>query len=291
MLVWLIHNLSLNYSDIVQSKIQAECNIDGFSESSEAPAEIAVRCDMPGFRMIYLKRSSHTAKSIRIAADDMHFKEDELFYMTASDLTKYFHEIFGENARLEYFVTDTVFFRFTRMNFKKVPVNAVSNITFKAQYMSKGDLEIQPDSVLVYGSLDRLSAISRVNTRQIVLHNISSDEYGSVLLEHPSGLRISHEKVDYSIQTVRYTENTVTLPVIMDDVPQGLDIHVIPSKAQVRVRTVFPSDYSFENAYVRISYNDFADSVSGKCTGELSGTSSEVLHWEITPEVFECLIQ
>jgi len=291
MLVWLIHNLSLDYSDIAQCTILAECNIDGYSEIADTPNEIAARCDMPGFSMIYFKRTAHVPTRILFAKEDMHYKSNEIFYMTSSDLNKYFHEIFGEQAHLEYFVTDTVYFRFTKVNYKKVPVIPVTDISFKAQFMSKGDIAIIPDSVLVYGTDDQLATVSKISTKQITLHNVSSEEYGETELEIPSGLRLSNKDVEYSLQAVRYTEHSVTLPVRMYGAPTGYDVHIIPSTAQVRVRTIFPSETSFEKAYVGISFDDFSSSISGKCTGDVKGLESEVLYCDITPEVFECLIQ
>jgi len=291
MLVWFIHNLSLNYSDIVQCTIQAECNIDGHSESASSPNEIAARCDMPGFGMIYFKRTAHIPGVIRFSREDMHSKDDETFYMTSSDLNKYFHEIFGEQAHLEYFVTDTVFFHFTKVHFKKVPVNPVTAISFKPQYMPRGELAITPDSVLVYGTESQLISINKVNTKQILLKDISSEEYGEVKLETPDGLRLSQQKVDYSIQTVRYIEQEKVLPVKMTGEPQGYNFHILPSTAKVRIRTVFPSNTDFSEAYVGISYSDFTSGKSGQCIGCLEGVETEVLYYSINPDVFECLIQ
>jgi len=291
MLVWFIHNLSQNYSDIVQCTIQAECNIDGYSNLASGTTEIAARCDMPGFGMIYYKQTAHIPLTLKISPDDMHRKDGEIFYMTSSDLNKYFHEIFSEQAHLEYFVTDTVFFSFTRVNFKKIPVNPVTNISFKPQYMPRDILLINPDSVLVYGTESQLSSISRVNTKQITLKDISSEEYGEIHLEIPSGLRLSQDKVDYSIQAVRYVEQELSLPVKMIDAPQGYNIHILPSTAKVVVRTVFPTDVDLSEAYVSISYADFASSRSGQCVGTLAGLTKDVLYYYITPNVFECLLQ
>ena len=42
--IWLIHNLSLNYSDTISVPVMAQCNIDGHSNVSSNSSMIAARC-------------------------------------------------------------------------------------------------------------------------------------------------------------------------------------------------------------------------------------------------------
>ena len=121
--IWLIHNLSLSYSDTMIVPVIAECNIDGHSNISSNSSSIAARCRTTGFSLL---RNRHKAKKeaihIRFDTKDMHHSEGEMFYISSAELGNYVTEIFGDGVRLESFLSETVQFRFPYENNKKVPV-------------------------------------------------------------------------------------------------------------------------------------------------------------------------
>ena len=59
--------------------------------------------------------------------------------MTSDDLQEYTHLIFGENVSVEYFLKDTLFFRFPYETHKKVPVYPVHILRYDSQYIGEGD--------------------------------------------------------------------------------------------------------------------------------------------------------
>ena len=71
--IWLIHNLSLNYSDTMSVPVIAECNIDGHSNVSSNSNMIAARCRTTGFGLL---RNHHKAKKdaihVKFDTKDMH---------------------------------------------------------------------------------------------------------------------------------------------------------------------------------------------------------------------------
>lgn len=290
--VWFIHNMSLRYSTIVQCSVSVQCPIDGHDNHSAAPAEITARCDMNGFAILsYRLRPGKHAKTINVSPESLHYVTDDIFGMTKSDLTRYFNSIYDDNAKLEYFITDTAFYRFPKVNYKKVPVNVVSDLSYKSQYMPVGVLKVVPDSVYVYGQDNILNGIDRVNTELIKLEGLSSESYGEARLEQIKETRLSQESIHYSISVTRYVEREIVVPVRSSNVPAGYDFQVYPSTAKLRVRTFFPSNEDLSSAYVNIDYESFAGSLSGRCEGVPSNIPSTVLSVEVEPEFFDCIVR
>lgn len=78
--IWLIHNLSLNYSDTISVPVVAQCNIDGHSDVSSNSSMIAARCRTSGFSLLRIRhQAKRKALTIRFDGKDLHHKEGELF--------------------------------------------------------------------------------------------------------------------------------------------------------------------------------------------------------------------
>lgn len=290
--VWLVHNLSCEYSAVVQRGVVAVCEIDGHSNTSEDIVEVAASCQMAGIDILGARIAGRRhPRTLEIARDDMHHLKGDVFYMTSNDLNKYFHAIFREKSRLEYFVTDTVYFTFNSVIYKKVPVIVTSNITFKPQYMAVGGLKVVPDSVLVYGESVVLDAVNAVTTELVRWDGLDSDVFGKVKIRPARDIRISAKEVDYSVNVVRYVQREEQLPVRIFNVPRGVNVKVFPSSATVRYRMKFPSDVSLGRTFVRVEYSDFVQSISGKCVGTLSRVPADVISYQIEPQVFDAMVE
>lgn len=290
--VWLIHNLSLDYSALVQRSVEAVCEIDGHSNRSSSAVEVAASCQLSGFSIVGSRIAGRRHPlTLNVSRDEMHHLKGDVFYMTTADLTKHFHDIFSDKSQLEYFVTDTVYFTFNSVEYKKVPVILTYNISYKPQYMAVGGVKVTPDSVLIYGNSDVLETVNAVTTDLVNLKELDADTFGKTPIKQIKGVRMSESKVDYSLNVVRYVQREVQLPVRMLHVPKGVNVKVFPSLAVVRYRMRFPSDIQLNRAYVSVQYSDFVNSINGKCVGEVVGVPSGVISHEISPEVFDCLVQ
>ena len=289
--IWLIHNLSLMYSDTMTVPVIAECNLDGHAEVSSNSSSIAARCRTTGFNLL---RSRHKAKKdaihIRFDTKDMHKKEGEMFYITSAELGNYVSEIFGDGVRLESFLSETVQFRFPFENNKKVPVQAVSVISFKPQFMAMSPVRLVPDSVTVYGEPFHLENVSRVFTRTIDLPNLKSSAHGSVKLEPIQGVRMSDTEVNYSLDVSRFVEIKEDVQITTRNVPAKVKLSVYPSTAKVVYKCTFPLSHDPSDVvHFYIDYHDFEKSIGGRCIAHSSTIPEGVIEYSIDPEVFDCV--
>lgn len=290
--VWFIHNLSLTYSDLLQCSFTAECEIDGHSNLSQSQASVVARCELRGSDIVLARiANGKSHRMVRIATDDMKPYRDDIYFMSHDELAKYFRDFFPSQSRLEYFVTDTVFFRFPPTDSRKVPVRAMASFGFRPQYIARGDLRLYPDSVLVYGRREYIDAVAAVNTNVMNFSDIHSDLIGEVTLAGIPNVRISASKVQYSMAVTRYVENEFLLDVTATNVPEGVILQIFPSSATVRIRSAYPGNLSDESLGVAVDFNDFERSISGKCTGVVTGMTESVLGYSMEPEVFDCIIR
>ena len=282
--IWLIHNLSLRYNDYISVSVIAECNIPGHAAVSSNKCEVTARCRATGYKRIRAHLGRHRSHNVTFQTAEMTHYEDDLFYVTSSELKGYSHLMFGPGISVEYFLSDTLFFRFPYENARKVPVVPISLIAFEDQYMADGELSVEPDSILVYGKPYQLERVNEVFTRPISYNGLSEDVRGVIGLEKIKDVRFSVDEVRYSLNVKRFVEIDINLPVRVRNVPHDKILRVYPSDARVRVRCNFPlTEDPLRGLKLEADYEDYANSLSGKCRLRLSGVSRGVISHTIEP--------
>ena len=290
---WLIHNLSLKYNDYLTASVIAQCNIDGHSNISLNQSDVIARCRATGYKVIMSGiKERRSPVTVNFSPSVMRHKEDDLFYVLSSDLTEYTHLIYGDGVTLDHYVSDTVFFRFPSVDYKKVPVTPVYSLSYLPQHMSDGQLQVAPDSVTLYGMSYRLENITQVFTEPIKHNDLAADVQGVVRLERIKDVRLSSEEVHYMLDVKRYVEIVTTLSVNAVNVPADKKMQVFPSTVTVTLNYPFPlvSDPE-ESVGAYVDYEDYAASISGMCQVKLSGTGKGLLSYEASPVAVNCVVE
>lgn len=289
--IWLIHNLSLNYSEVVRVPVQARCDIIGHADMSSNSTVVLARCRARGFGLIYLAGSEkRDPVTVSFNSTDMHPKGEELYYVTGDDLNRYATQILGSGVKIEAILTDTLMFRFPFENHKRVPVHPVYSLSFAPQHINAGDIRISPDSVTIYGEPFHLASIDKVFTESLRLNDLTASVHGQARLDKIKGVRISDETVTYSMPVARYVEICKTLPVYTDNVPKGHNLIVYPSTATVRFRCAFPVSHDpSEKVRLSVDYQDFISSLEGQCLPRLDSIPSGVIGYTVEPQIFDCV--
>ena len=289
---WMIHNLSLKYNDYLKVPVVAKCEIKGHSDVSSNKAEVVARCRATGYRVIRAALKSRKIVDVTFRSADMVHLEGDTFYVTASNLLEYANNIYGPDVNVEYFLTDTLFFRFPYENFKKVPLVPISTFSFRDQYMPDGELVVEPDSVLIYGDPMRIENINEVHTKPIKFYDLAEDIQGIISLEKLKGVRVSETEARYRMGVKRYVEVSVMLPVNTVNVPQDKVMRVYPSVVEVLLRCNFPLiDDPLRGVRVEADYNDYQNSLGGNCALKAVGLTRGVIEWDVDPVAVSCVIE
>ena len=287
--IWLVHNLSQTYSEIVSVPVVAESNIEGRARRSSSEMTASAMVSTAGFRLLRLGSNSKKPVVVNFDVADLSHTEGDYYHVPVSSLYKYVSDIFGDGVTLESFVSSDLEFKFPKENHKKVPVKPVQIISFKPQYMALGDMSVIPDSVVVYGDPVRLEGIESVLTRPVSHKDIRNSVHGTVRLQAPSGVRLSHKDAVYSLDVTRYVEVSSTVKIVAHNVPVGKKLSVLPSTASVAFRCVFPMSVNpVDRCEFYVDYRDFEQSITGRCVIRCEGLPDGVISYELDPEVCDC---
>lgn len=287
--VWAIYNLSQEYSEIEDVVVMPSSNIEGRAQFASTEVTVTARCKASGWTLIKLGRDKKTHKVFFDSRDIKHVSGDN-FVISSSSLDKYTGALFGDGVTVDSYVTDGVKVVFIQENSKRVPVLPEYNATFKSQYMARGLMKTTPDSVTVYGEEQRLAGIESVRTKPLHFKDIRSSQHGEVKLEAPSGLRISHDKVAYSLEVNRFVEMRERVTIGTHNVPANTHLTVMPSTAEVVYKCIFPvASNPVDRAEFYVDYRDFVKSRGGQCIIRTAGLPDGVIEVRIDPEYCECV--
>ena len=291
--IWVIHNLALKYNGNLQASIVAVSNIQGHSSKSINSCVVTAKCHATGYRhLIHGFRDLEESVEVKFPASLLKHKSGDMYYILTSELNEYSEQIFSNGIAVDYYYADTLFFRFPFENHKRVPVEAVVSLDCRQQYMLNGDVQIAPDSITIYGEPSRLEEITSIKTKPIRHSDIYSDISNTIELKTIQGIRPSESEVAYSIDVVRFTELSTEAPIMHVDVPDGRRLSVYPSVAQVKIKYEFPPVPGFsEDVRLIVDYDDFHESLSGKCKVLLLSPTEGVISYEVDPPYVECIVE
>lgn len=287
--IWLIHTLSFKYTDYISVKVQAASDIRGHSATSSNSCELVARCRTTGYNIV--SSSMRKKRPVKVNFQRLHHLEGENFYITASELQDYTHLIFGENVALEYYVSDTLFFRFPYEAHRMVPVFPVHKLDLAPQYAMIDKMKVEPDSVLIYGEPRVIENVEYAFTEPVKFSGLKSNVRGVVNLEKVHGVRYDQPAVRYSLDVARYVEMNLRLPVNIKNAPEDKQVMVYPSTVDVVFRCAYPNVRNLsDEVFVYVDYDDFITSKSGKCILRADVPSTNVISYRITPQLVECFL-
>lgn len=289
--VWLLTNLSKEYSGTISVPVVAECNIEGHGMESTNTVVVSARCRTEGFRLLREKsRRERKVVKVRFDRADLRNTAPHTFCVVGGTKNSYVNQFFGDGSVVEAFISDTLKFIFPVENHKRVPVDVNKTVVCRSQFMPSGSFKVMPDSVTLYGDDAHLDAVERVTASRLVLTDVHESQHGVLRLNPVKGVRMSVEEVSYELPVSRYVELRTTVPVEVWNTPAGHQLQVYPPNAQVVLRCVFPlSKDPLESFKLYIDWKDFSASISGRCVARTLRLPAAVLDYRIEPEVFDCV--
>lgn len=215
------------------------------------------------FAFIY-SRDSHTI--------DIDFTKyalpDGIGSVPAIDLQHMIEQLLPTSAKITSLKTEKLVFYYNNGEKKKVPVRWRGHLKTDPHYFIAKTL-IEPDSVTIFASREKLDSIHYVYTRELNYSDIHDTLIVTSELQRMQGVKIVPNRVKINIQTDVLTEETIdSIPVVGINMPKGKVLRTFPSRVSVKIVTgmknykaIMPSDI-----LVVADYEHFKDETSDKCT-------------------------
>ncbi len=296
-ILWFLNALNQNYLTNLQFPVvfihfpQDKINI------KELPNKLKIKINADGFSILSYKLSSNFMPlKIDVSSVDLRLlsKSDssKLFFLT-NNLTRNLEAQFSEDFKILKIKPDSIYFNFTHITEKKVPVKLISEINYKNQFMLKNDIVIAPDSIIVKGPASLLDTIDFIKTKKLKLNKLSINVSQELMLETNKNLNYSQDYIDIDIDVEEYTETKIIIPIEIINLPDSLSIKIFPNKVNVKYLVGFShygkiSDHEFRAI---IDYKTINNNLNSKLKVQIMSIPNNIKSFSSKPSTVDYVIE
>lgn len=228
--------------------------------TTEHQPEINITVNTYGFNLF---GSFFYNNTIPIDLDNDAYVNKESYVWIANRALPKIKKQFGKNFNIESIQPDTLIIPFGTLSVKKVPIKLNTSVTFASGYDTLKGMIIVPDSINVIGSITEINDINYIETSELSLLNIKENINSTIQLKVPEEghtLKLSKEKIVVTAEVQKFTEGTLEIPVVINNLPLDTQINFFPKMIKVSYEVslndykfIKPTDFKIECDYLEIA--------------------------------------
>ncbi|MFK5879404.1 MAG: hypothetical protein QM478_07895 [Flavobacteriaceae bacterium] len=290
--LWLLINLSKIYTSDVEFEVKyINLPIDKVLQSTPINRFDALVVST-GFTLLRYQLKS---KELMIDLKALAYKSGTTFYYLPNNHLSDLKAQLDVDTKIDRIKQDTIFFNLGINISKKIPVKLVSDIHYKLGYNLIDKIFLSPDSVSIIGPKAQLDTIHIINTKQLVLTDVSEEIQQNIELQLPASKQIatSDLMVAVSAKVDKFTEGSFKAPFTVINIPEGYSVTTFPSEIEVTY-IVALSNFSKITEDSFIIECDFEQAINNELNyliPVLKQTPTLVSSYKITPNKIDFLIE
>ena len=202
-------------------------------------------------------------------------------------------EILPASSKVSSIKPEKLVFYYNNGERKRVPVRLRGQVTPEKLYFIS-DTIVEPDSVTIYASRQKLDSINAVYTEQLNFTEWHDTLILKPYLQKLTGVKMMPERVCFTFITDVLTEESIGgIPIVGINMPEGKVLRTFPAKVKVRFVTgmkryqqLSPADF-----LVVADYEEFSRSQSPKCNIYLRRSPSNISRAKLDVQQVDYLIE
>lgn len=291
-ILWFLNTLNKEYTTEITYPIRYADLPKGKMLVSEPPKNMTLEIKAYGFAL--LRYSIGTSfLPIVLNVSSLIEKQDLLEYtISTAEIKERISAQLNSDIKLLNIKPETITFKFSRFESKRVAVIPQVSYSLKRQYMLKNDISVTPDSVDIIGPASILDTLKGVYTEPLKLKDLSKDITKNVSFVNIYGTQIETEEAKVKIEVERFTESKKNVPIMIKNLPDTLLIRLFPQSVDVtfdvglsRYETVADTSFSLSIDYKQVATNPEALRIN------VDRQPSHIKSLMLTPETVEYLIE
>ena len=199
----------------------------------------------------------------------------------------------GEDLQVLSVQPDTLYFILDDIVSKSIKVLPKTNLSFRKQFMQKGEAKTIPDSIKVFGPRIIMDTLHWVATETIERKKVNDTIRRQTELVPIRTLQYGVEKVDVIIPVEKFTEKTLSVPIEAINLPINLILKTFPGYVTVSTM-VSVSDYNkLSPGLFRavVDYNEISSGSSKKLKVILIRYPEYIVNTKFLPKSVEFIIE
>gem|GEM_PF-2954998 len=170
----------------------------------------------------------------KLALRNVPHADSTLKYISDDDVRAQIESQLPADFKFVSLQPDTIFLDFGRSVTKKVPVLLDADISFESQFRAADGIILVPDSVEISTSAIIADSVTFVKTEHLELTNLQEPVQRHVHFDIPSEVNCHTLYTDLKINTEKYTEQTIVLPIRQINTPDSILMRIFPQTATIK---------------------------------------------------------
>jgi hypothetical protein len=248
---------------------------------------ISVGVNAQGFELL-VAQFLHDRKTLELDLSDLRIRHENEAYTAFIPSGRLLEQV-GRQLNYAKSIThvrpDTLFFRFSEIYRKRVPVKPDVSFSFQSQYQLYDSVQFEPQFITVASFKDVIDTLRFVKTVHAEIDDLDSNRTVSIPIHRSlkgNILRYSEDSVTLSVKVQKYTEAVFNVPVTVTG--NILPIRIFPEQVEVRCQVPM-------NEYRDIDASGFSASVIASPNMLASSKRLQVMLNRIPPHVRNCKVK
>lgn len=255
-LIWGSVTLSEQFYSIRDFKIRIINEPNGYSYGSINPEKVSIKLKAKGWQLLTLGLGPQNEYLISAKKDSGKIIVDPLSQIDENNWLSAGLSITEISPRQISFYVE-------KLKFKKLKIEAETDISYNDGYGLATPIKVYPDSVLVAGPSSVLDKISTIKTKIVKLSSLDSKIKIIADIDEPEGFQLEQNKAELTFDVQRIVEKTFeNVKVIINGMPEDRDIVFIPNTINCSLRgginilgKINPNEISASIDYREIVYD------------------------------------
>jgi hypothetical protein len=265
-LMWLFIELMKDYTDEVKYNVSFINAPKDLILTNSGDSVITIGMNAQGFELLAAKYSKNL-RELTIDLSTLKIRQTGDGYTAYLPSARIIEQM-GNQIRFQkeitYIKPDTLFFRFSEIYRKQVPVKLDLNYTLNGQYDVTDSIAFKPQFVTVSSIKSIIDTLTFITTQRVNLTQLDSSVNIKIALNkgfRANLIKFSTDSVTVKLQIEKVTEAGYTIPVSIS--ANGENVKIFPDKVDILCRiplSVFPhinaSDFSAQVEFLPSSIKE-----------------------------------
>lgn len=295
-IIWFLNALSREYTTRINYPVRYTNYPENMVMVGELPSRLRLMVNAHGFTLVrhYIGR-----RMLPIVFDVNSFSLNRMpetdtrnFYVITSVAVNRISGQLGSEIEIIDIQPDTLFFRFADMITRKLPVKPVLDVQLEQQFMIRGNIVVEPDSVYVSGPGTVVDTMEFVPAMPVSKSGVSRPVSDIVRLREYDRVSLSESRVRVTIPVEQFTESKLKIRIEPVNLPDTLTMKTFPSEITVSYMVAL-SDYEKANTQqfrATVDYNK-AGSGDGRLNVEITNQPAFVRNVRFSPQLVDYIIE
>lgn len=244
MFLWLLTALNETYNSRLEVNVNYTNRPKNLVYSNQLPKTLRVGVNARGWDLLgYYLRGG--AGDVFLNLEDY----KRFNYLPTSRLKNTLQTQIADKVVIYDIFPDTISLRKEKQYTKKVPIRLNMTLSFADQFGIAGDIEYEPDSVIISGSREIIPNIKYVDTKPVHAKDVSSNVITFADLNKSSTKNIAYsaERVKINIPIDKLTEKVVEVPIQIVNPKFTGNVRLIPQKVTITYQTTLTKYHQIDD--------------------------------------------